>query len=639
MARSGTLTVKLLGDSGPLEKTLKGVGGKLGKFVTGVAVAGGAAAAAVAVKGIQAAREAQEINRITENVIRTTGGAANVTAQQVDDLSGRLQNLTGVSDETIQRGSNMLLTFTNIRNEVGKNNDIFDQATGMALDMSVAMGTDVKDSAIQLGKALNDPIKGVSALSRVGIQFTDQQKEQIATLVESGDMLGAQKVILGELETQFGGTAEAAADPMKKLQSTIGDVVEVVGVALLPVFNTVATWLAERLPGAVETTMGWIQGNLVPAFQQLKAWWDENGPAIIAAVQVLWEGIKAGFDLIVGAVQTVIGWFKTSREDVTGATDGLFKDIKPIWDKIVGIFGPAMDAIKAIVSTALSILREFWDRFGSHILEFAKTTWDNIVRVIGGVLDAIRGVFEVFAGIFTGDWSRAWDGVKAIFSGVWDAIKGILGQAIDGIKLIIGAAVAVFTQIWGEIWERVKALATSWWDEITREVSVGIDATLGFFRDLPGNILSALGNVGSILVDAGRSILDGLWRGLQQKWESVKSWVGGLGDKIKGLKGPIQVDKKLLIPEGEAIMQSLGLGLDRAWGGVAAKLSGITAMIPQQVDVVGAGGGFSTGRGQSPAGGIVININGGTYTSQAVVDEIHEGLVRKLRRTPGLEFG
>lgn len=84
---------------------------------------------------------------------------------------------SGTDDELIQSGANLLLTFTNIRNEVGKSNKIFDQATQAALDVSVAFGKDMTSSSILVGKALNDPTKGVSSLTRVGVSFTAAQKD------------------------------------------------------------------------------------------------------------------------------------------------------------------------------------------------------------------------------------------------------------------------------------------------------------------------------------------------------------------------------------------------------------------------------------------------------------------------------
>ena len=119
-----------------------------------------------------------------------------MTAGHVDTLATALMKKSGVDDEAIASGENLLLTFTNIRNEAGKGNDIFDQTTQAALDMSVAMGTDVKTSAMQLGKALNDPVKGMTRLQKVGVTFTDAQKEQVAAMQKTDDRIGAKKNIL-----------------------------------------------------------------------------------------------------------------------------------------------------------------------------------------------------------------------------------------------------------------------------------------------------------------------------------------------------------------------------------------------------------------------------------------------------------
>jgi phage-related minor tail protein len=126
---------------------------------------------------------------------------------------------------------NLLLTFTSI----GK--DVFPQATKTVLDMSTALGQDTKASAIQLGKALNDPIVGVTALRRVGVQFTESQQDQIKVLVESGQKMQAQKLILAELATEFGGSATAQAQTFEgrlmQMNNQIDDVKEKIGEALV----------------------------------------------------------------------------------------------------------------------------------------------------------------------------------------------------------------------------------------------------------------------------------------------------------------------------------------------------------------------------------------------------------------------
>ena len=176
------------------------------KLGAGVAIAAGA----IGYKLAAAAYDAQKVMAQTEAIIKATGGAANITASQVEALSSKLSMQIGVDDELIQSSANLLLTFKQVQNQIGANNQIFDRAVIAAQDLGNVFGSS-SAAAIQLGKALSDPEKGITALRRAGINFTDAQKEQIKTLVESGDVLGAQKLILAEVESQVGGTAAATA--------------------------------------------------------------------------------------------------------------------------------------------------------------------------------------------------------------------------------------------------------------------------------------------------------------------------------------------------------------------------------------------------------------------------------------------
>jgi hypothetical protein len=203
-------------------------------------------------KSVQNAAEAQRIMSQTEAVLRSTGTTANGTAADIANLSETLSRQTAVDDELIQSGANLLLTFKNIQNQSGLNNDVFNQTVQATLDVSRAMGTDATTEAIRLGKALNDPVKGLSALSRVGIQFTAQQKEQIKALTESGDLLGAQKIILAELQSQFGGSAQAYAQTFAGQIELLGieleNFSEEIGVIVMPALRSLMDGLREMAP-------------------------------------------------------------------------------------------------------------------------------------------------------------------------------------------------------------------------------------------------------------------------------------------------------------------------------------------------------------------------------------------------------
>jgi hypothetical protein len=152
----------------------------------------------------------------------------------------------GVDDELIQKSANLLLTFKQIQNQVGENNNIFDRAVITAQDLGNVFGS-ADAAAMQLGKALSDPVKGITALRRAGINFTEQQKEQIKTLVESGDVLGAQKLILAEIEAQVGGTAAASATGFDRMRVALGNVAEEFGAILIPYIEKFANFVIQKV--------------------------------------------------------------------------------------------------------------------------------------------------------------------------------------------------------------------------------------------------------------------------------------------------------------------------------------------------------------------------------------------------------
>jgi hypothetical protein len=185
----------------------------------------------------------QKVHSQLEAVLKSTGHAAGITSEEIIKMADELKGLTAIDEDVIISGQNLLLTFTRIGKE------IFPEATSAMLNMSVALGQDVRQSAIQLGKALNDPVQGVTALRRVGIQLTETQQQQIKKFMTLNDVVSAQKVILGELETQMGGSAAAQANnlggSMNKLSNAMGDVAKVIGNVLAPDIQKFANLLRD----------------------------------------------------------------------------------------------------------------------------------------------------------------------------------------------------------------------------------------------------------------------------------------------------------------------------------------------------------------------------------------------------------
>ena len=227
---------------GTLDKSATAAVTGLAKVAAGVAVAAGV----IGFKLASAAYESQKVMAQTTAIISATGGAAGVTADQVSKLSEKLAMQIGVDDELIQSSANLLLTFKSVKNQAGANNDIFNRAVTITQDMANVFGG-ADSAAKQLGKALSDPVAGLTALKKSGIDFTEQQKEQIETLVKSGKTLEAQKIILEEIENQVGGTAAASATGFDRMKVAVGNVAETFGALLIPFIERFATFVIDNV--------------------------------------------------------------------------------------------------------------------------------------------------------------------------------------------------------------------------------------------------------------------------------------------------------------------------------------------------------------------------------------------------------
>lgn len=189
--------------------------------VFGVGVGGGA----IFSKFISSTIEQQKVLAQLDAVLQSTGGAAGFTARELTDMAAALQKVTAYGDETIINAEGLLLTFT----KIGR--DVFPEALEVVLDMSTALGQGLKESAVSVGKALQDPVLGVTALRRVGVNFSDSQKDVIKRLVETNRLADAQALILRELQVEFGGSARAARNTLggaiDGLKNAFGDLFEV----------------------------------------------------------------------------------------------------------------------------------------------------------------------------------------------------------------------------------------------------------------------------------------------------------------------------------------------------------------------------------------------------------------------------
>ena len=189
----------------------------------------------------------------------------NLFGDSTDEVTKRLISYaeatarsTGVDTNSIKITQAKLLTFKELAKTAGQLGGEFDRATKAAIDLAAAGFGSAETNAVQLGKALQDPIKGLTALSRSGVTFTEVEKERIRTLVESNRVSEAQILILQAIETQVGGTAEATANASEKIRVGFDQVQEKIGLALLPTFERFSNYLLETTIPIIESFINGI---------------------------------------------------------------------------------------------------------------------------------------------------------------------------------------------------------------------------------------------------------------------------------------------------------------------------------------------------------------------------------------------
>jgi hypothetical protein len=281
---------------GHVEKGIKGIAGDLGKgLASGLGIAAGFGVAGLMAGAVSSlsdfvagAMEAEDIQADLNATLKSTQGAAGMSADAINDLATALTAVTPYEDDAIVKGEAMLLTFTNI----GK--DVFPQATEAMLNLAQKMGGDLSGAAVQLGKALNDPVKGVTALQRVGVTFSAEQKDLIASLMAVGDAAGAQRVILAELAKEFGGIAQAAGattqGQLAIFQNTINAVKDSIGTGFLPVIKD--------LLGQVMAMTGPLTAN--------GAGWQRLGAALAQVVSIPAEAFLSNINAALATTNVLL---------------------------------------------------------------------------------------------------------------------------------------------------------------------------------------------------------------------------------------------------------------------------------------------------------------------------------------------
>ena len=359
---------------------------KLGKSMTMGLTAPIAALGFTAVKAFD--QQAKAIAQV-EAGLKSTGSTVGYTSKQLQQMASDLQTKTIFGDEEILKdATSQLLTFTNIAG------DQFARTQSVALDLATRLDGDLKSASIQLGKALNDPIANLSALSRSGIQFSEDQKQVIKSLTESGRLAEAQTVILDELEKQYGGSAEAAAKAgtggLKQLANSFGDLQEEFGKIIM-----------EFLPPVIDGFK-----NMLATFQNLSP--------EVKRFMVMGAGIAAALGPLLVILPSLI--------------QGFMALLSPIGLVIAAVVGLGI----AIVTFADEIAPYITDVINYFITLYNES---SLLRgIIGGIKGTVQVVFDFFlfaVDSVIGAFKDLGTIIGAVMRGDFSAIPELIGNAFS----------------------------------------------------------------------------------------------------------------------------------------------------------------------------------------------------------------
>lgn len=338
--------------------------------------------------------------------------------------------------------------------------------------------------------------------------------------------------------------------------------------------SAITSLLSDGLGGAME--------QLSPLLQSLG---ETLSGALATALPIIGEALTSLAALISGVIiavlPTVISIVTQIGTVLLQIAQAVLPVIISVVQSIASFITANMPLIQSIITTAMTAIQAI-----------VNAVWPVIQAVITAAMNVIQAVITTVMAAINGDWDGAWNGIQSILSAVWDGMCSIVSSVIAAINSVISGALGTIQGIWSGAWSAVQSVLQGAWDGICNGVQSGISAVVGFVSGIPGQIVSALGNVGSLLYNAGCSIINGLMDGIKSTIQGVFSFVSGIADTIASLKGPLPYDRKVLIPNGEALMESLGTGLESGFGDVEDLVGGMAGTLADDM-TVGASGVWS----------------------------------------------
>lgn len=422
-----------LGNATTKANGLSGAFGKLRAASTSlVGVIGAAGVVAALKKSVDVFGEFQAQTKLLENGLKNVGAQSGELAK-LQKVASDLGEATLFNEEDFRQGFGLLTSFGNI------GVDSYERVAKAAADVAYTSGTEVSAAFMQLAKALNDPAKGLTALGRAGVQFSEEQKSVIEGLVESGKLAEAQNLILKELEKQYGGNSVAAAQGLAGAFDTLNEKIYDLNVAIGDNLSQVLTPLVQLLAtivGAIASAPEPVQtlvvavGGLVVALTALGGVLAIGGPIV---------GALSGLIPILAGIPAVLAGWAGAIGPVVSALLGLGKILIAVFSGPAGWVALAIAAGVAIYAFRDQIGAAF-KAIGDVLVNAAKAFYETFVRpVINFARDAYEGIVNAFRGLG--------QALGAPFRAVADFIRGYMNGIISVVERAINAAISAINAL------------------------------------------------------------------------------------------------------------------------------------------------------------------------------------------------
>ena len=280
---------------------------------------------------------------------------------------------------------------------------------------------------------------------------------------------------------------------------------------------------------------------------------------LVAVITTVWNVIKTVVQTGINVISTVIQSVMTVIQTIWSAVWNVISTVtQTVWNMITTAVQTEITMISSIIQATLTIIQTVWSTIWNAIVIVAQTVWDMVVTIISTAINVVAGIIQAITQAIQGNWSAVWNTIVSIAITAWNGIKSVVSAGINGVEAVITTVMNGLKAVISTVWNAIKSVFNAGVNFIKSVVHI----------DLSGQ---------------GRAIMNSFLGGLESAWESVKSFVGGIAGWIKKHKGPIRVDRKLLIPAGIAIMTGFNKGLQDQFSTVQKGVSNMAGAVSDAV--------------------------------------------------------